>query len=90
MLPRWRLGPRLEAGEKKITAVVSGPADVGIFRRLVRFQRHGPANGGEQALAFQHVGIIAQCRHEGLGEHRVLAAAGIDHGLQPTRDERRA
>ncbi len=52
------LPPRILADEEKIATVVAGPADVGIFRRLVRFQRHRPANGGEQALALEHVGIV--------------------------------
>ena len=59
--------------EQEVTTVVAGQSDVGVCRSLVGVQFDRPLDGGIEAVAFEHVGVVPQGIEERVGEGRVLS-----------------
>ena len=76
--------------EQKVAAVMARLADVGVLRRLVGVEHHRTLDRVEQRLAVEHRVVRPEHLEERLGEHRVRAAAGVQHRLQTARRQCRA
>ncbi len=66
---------------------MTGTANVGIFRRLIRFQDDGLAYFLEQLRAVENAFVALQRIQKLRGEDRMLPVAGVRHRLQPAGGE---